>query len=251
VKSRRFTVGLVATMTAVLLGGCPGGAAAADDTSTFEISARGGLLTVRALAASLADVLRVIGERTGIQMNLRGDLTSPVTVRFTDVPIDEMIKRLARGYSVCLLYSSPRPDGLAVLREAWIIAGLPVAAGSTAADPQRRAVWLGEVQRLVARRDAGAAAALARLVAADDDPAVRAQAAIALGRVQDTTAGATLAGALRGDPDAYVRRMAARALGTLHTEEARRGLEAASQDPDAGVRQEATRALMRMRPVLQ
>ena len=238
-------------MTAALLGGCPGGAAAADDTSTFEVSARGGLLTVRALAASLADVLRVIGERTGVQMKLRGDLTTPVTARFTDVPIDEVIKRLARGYSVCLLYSSPRPDGLVVWREAWIIAGLAVAAGSTAIDPQRRAVWLGEVQRLGARHDAGAAAALARLVAADEDPAVRAQAAIALGRVHGAPAGATLAGALRSDSDAYVRRMAARALGTLHTEEARRALEAASQDPDASVRREATRALTTTPPVLR
>lgn len=246
---RNPTIVASALLTAVVLGGSPGLHAATADTSGLEISRHGALLTLTVVATPLADVLRVIGQRTDVRVNFRGDVTTPVTATFRGVPIDEGIKRLARGYSVCLLYGSAADGRAAPLREAWIIATPPATRIATAVDRQRQATWLREIQQLGTRRDTIAIAALARLVAQDDDPVVRAQAAKTLGRVQDPAAGAALATALSGDPDSRVRRMAARALGTLDTEDARRALERASADPDAAVRREISRALGRAAPV--
>ena len=241
---RHPTIAVGALLAALMLGGNPGLHAATADSSVFELSGREGLLTVTVVAAPLGELLRGIGERANVRVSLLGDVTTPVTASFRSVPIDEGIKRLAQGYSVCLLYEAPVENQRAVLREAWIIAS-PAVRGR-AVDQQRQATWLSEIQQLGIRGDAGAIPALARLVSHDSDPVIRARAVTALGRVRDPTAGSSLSAALHADPDAHVRRMAARALGTVDTEDARRALERGAVDPDPAVRQEATRALGRL-----
>lgn len=221
----------------------PSGLAPDAEAPAIDVAGGGGRLTVKILEAPLGDVLRVIAERSGLSVRLRGDLTAPITATFTDLPLDEGIKRLARGHSVALLYGAARPDGTMSLREAWIIENPARPPRSVPLDPQRRAMKLSEVRVLGLRRDAGAAVALGRVVARDEDPVVRAQAAIALGRIPNAATGPALIAALRHDLDSYVRRMAARALGMLRPQDARRALEGASADGDASVRREATRAL--------
>jgi hypothetical protein len=215
------------------------------DSPLIEVSAHASLLTVRILAAPLSDVLRAIAARTKVTIKLRGDLTTPVTAIFAQVPLDEGLKRLARGHSVCLFYGAAGPTGAGSLREAWVIASQHRSGGPPGSDPNRRAAWLAQVQALSARRDATAFHALARLVARDDDPTIRAQAALALGGFAALDAGPVLIEALANDPHPHVRRMAARALGLLRTEDARRALERASTDVDPGVRREAARAVSR------
>ena len=238
--NKRLVVALAGLVLLTVRGA---GAATQMDVSAIEVSAHAGRLTVRILAAPLSDVLRAIAERTKVTIKLRGDLTTPVTAIFAGIPLDEGVKRLARGHSVCLFYGLAGPTGAGSLREAWVIASQHRSGGPPGFDPNRRAAWLAQVQVLSSRRDATALHALARLVAHDDAPMVRAQAALALGSFAALDAGSVLVEALANDPHPHVRRMAARALGSLRTEDARRGLERASTDVDPGVRREAARTV--------
>ena len=78
--------------------------AAAEIPATITVDVRQSLLTVDIRNAPLADVLRVIGERAGLRVLIQGDVSTPVTVAFTGVPLDQGIKRLVRGHSFVLRY---------------------------------------------------------------------------------------------------------------------------------------------------
>jgi hypothetical protein len=211
--------------------------APAREEPALDISLHDGLVTLTINDVPLAEVLRALGEQTGVSVQLRGTLATLVDADFTDVPLDEVIKRLARGHSVCLLYgAAPRDDGVR-LTEAWVIESpargpLPVPA-SRVPDARRT----GE--------RAQAVATLTRMLLDDASPAVRAQAAMELLRLRDAAAAHALTTALRRDPSSRVRRLAVRGLAALRTEDARAAVEAAADDEDAAVRAEVARALAR------
>ena len=117
-------------------------------------------------------------------------------------------------------------------RVAWLVglAGLAVVA---AAFPGRAAGYPESVARAIAiaedeRRVAGD---LERFLA-DSDPAVRARAALAVGRIQDSTTVAKLVPLLK-DGSAEVRREAVFALGQIRHASARAALEGRLEDRDA------------------
>lgn len=90
-----------------------------------------------------------------------------------------------------------------------------------------------------------AAIPLARRLAEDDDPSVRAAAAWALGRIEVHSAEAALGRALR-DRESFVRRAAVTALGALELESSIELLVPMLSDADAGTRAAAAHALGRM-----
>lgn len=225
-------------------------AGAADATApVMEIARHGSRWTLRLQRTPLAEALRAIAARAGVKLSLRGDLATPVTATLTDVPLDEGIKRLARGHSVCLLYDPPGPaaGGRTAdrLTEVLVIENPPAARAPARVDLQQRLSRLRTVRLLGMRRDAESATALARMIAEDDDPVVRRRAVSVLAGSRASGADAVLARALRSDADPQVRRAAALALAPLRTEEARRALEAAAADPDESVRSAASSALGR------
>src|SRR5262245_20593546 len=65
-----------------------------------DVRVEDGRLSVDLREARLADALRLIAQRGRLPMALRGDLGGRVTAQFTNVPLDEGIARLVRGYSV-------------------------------------------------------------------------------------------------------------------------------------------------------
>jgi hypothetical protein len=77
----------------------------------------------------------------------------------------------------------------------------------------------------------------------DPEPLVRIAAVSSLGMLRDETQAPVITQVLARDRDAAVRRAAVQVLATLHSAEARRGLEMAASDSDASVRQAAKDAL--------
>jgi len=123
---------------------------------------------------------------------------------------------------------------------AWLAWALPGHAAAATAATARPAVAYREIAEAEDRRDwaSGKLAAALR----DADPAVRARAALATGRLQDSTSvGALLP--LLADRVAVVRREAAFALGQVGHRSARAALERSLSDADAGVRENAVEAL--------
>ena len=79
--------------------------ATAEMPATIKVDIERGLLTVDIRNVPLADVLRFIAEEAGFRMIIQGDVSTPVTDVFTDVPLNEGIKRLARHQSFILVYA--------------------------------------------------------------------------------------------------------------------------------------------------
>ena len=78
---------------------------ATDQSTEIEIKVRDGMLSVNVENALLAEILIQIAKETGFKLVLYGGLESTTTRTFTDVPINEGIRRLV-GQSLCC-YNSP------------------------------------------------------------------------------------------------------------------------------------------------
>lgn len=66
-----------------------------------------GRLTLSAHDAPLAAVLQAIGEKAGIEIEIRGDLDARVTESLTNIPLDEGIRQLLRTHSFAIKYKPP------------------------------------------------------------------------------------------------------------------------------------------------
>jgi len=237
------------------------------------------LVSVDVHDALLTDVLRSVGEQAAIQVTIRGGSGDRVTESFDGVALDEAIKRLARGYDVVLIYGGRKGlTGTGRLVEALVYQasapGVPVVF-----DPRQRGSRLRAVRSLIQqahRREPGAFDSLVGMLSTDPDPLVRRTAAAgigsfrgpeavaalttalgdqdpmvrtavvsALGAMRDEAMAPTMAQVLARDPEAAVRRAALWALAPLHSDDARRGLQAALSDADASVRRSAVSALNR------
>ena len=221
----------------------PARAESASAEPAMDISHRDGLVTLSINDVPLSDVLQAIGREMGVKVDLRGNLTSLIDAELADVPLDEAIKRLARGHSVCLLYGAPRRDGGAGLMEAWVIESRP---GTTVARrPEAAGRSAVALDGRASRAPRPAVATLTRMLLDDPSPAVRAQAATELLRLRDASATSALVTASRRDASTNVRRLAIRGLAALRTNDAWRAVEMAFDDHDPNVRAEAERALRR------
>jgi hypothetical protein len=219
--------------------------------------------------ASLLEVLRAIAGQAGFRLTVEPGPDTSVSATLTGVSLDEGLRRLAREYSMVLVYAPTGGDGadppvaeVRLYRRDQAPGGLP-AAGSLRA-PAAADAGAAELEGTLAQHPnsllrASAAAALGRaggegakaaLAAALDDeaPGVRKAAIGALGQLGGARGVSALSDVLLRDPDPLLRRQAARALATLQTGEARAALLKAGYnvllgDPDPLVRREAARAL--------
>jgi HEAT repeat protein len=235
-----------------------------DERATFiEVTVDRSQLTVDLRHAPLDHVLRLVGERAGVDVTLRGNLTAPVTRSFTDLPLEEGIRRLADGHSVAVTYGATG-SGQATLTGVWVMAGgsrtssLDSGASASRREPADARVaditseslladQIGEIQRLRGDAADGSEAALARLAdlaASDADAGLRQQAVAALARVKGPLVEQALTEAL-GDAEASVRVRAVRGLRGTGTETAVASLARAStDDADPEVRLAALSALV-------
>ena len=203
-----------------------------------------GRLSVNVRDAPLADVLRLIGQKADLKVNLDGQLRTPITGTFAGVPLEAGIRRLTRGYSSSFAYDPPpHPGQGARFSEIWVIGPDPPAP----TDPRARAARLASVDGLGRRRDDGAIAELSRILAQDPDPTVRARAARALMRARDARATPGLTAAL-GDQQPSVRIQAIHALRSVDGERSAETLgRVLASDPDPSVRRTAAWVLASLR----
>jgi hypothetical protein len=221
--------------------------------SVLDVIVSGGEVTVDVRGVSLAQVLQAVGQRAGVELTLRGDLSAPITQSFSGVPLEEAFQRLAAGHSVVVTYAVAPGDSSrrGRLTEVWVLGrstatDISVAVGgmpgtTSVASTQRNR---GE-PRLSSRRDQEAedrapvatlhfplGGWLSGIQALADEANRGGEGAVA--RLTDISA---------SEPDALVRQQAVAALGRLQGRDVEPVLTAALADDDASVRMQAVRGL--------
>ncbi len=242
-------------------------ALAAEQETTIEVSLRQGLLSVDLRETSLATALSAIGDEAGFRVAITGDLDTPVSWSFTDVPLDKALRRLLQNTNWVLIHGPARDGGTGrlVAVHAWPGHGAAAESAARVAKTIRtgngelagrpplvspdddRSDRLRAVRKLASQPHAGAAKVLALVLSEDEDAVVRRVAAIGLGKLAGGPVLAALAAAL-DDEDKWVRRRAIQGLRRIGGEEAARAVgETLAGDPDPEVRRAAARTLGRMR----
>ncbi len=207
----------------------------------IEVKVREGLLTLDARNAPLADILLTIGEKADFTVDIRGDLSTSVTVSFTDVPLDKVISWLIGNNSWVMIYGT---------------------SGSRALDPQELHVYAKRAQdtktpatvQVTVTNDSGAApesspasledSILNDLAGLDRDARMRAIGM--LGHLKDENSIDILIQVLLEEEDPSIRQHAVIALGRTGGDRAIETLEKISlSDPESAVREAAKLALAR------
>lgn len=226
------------------------GPAATTASANIQFTIDSGHLTLQAEGAPLAEVVTRICKQAGIKFTLQGDLVRPVNRIITNRPLDSAIADLLGNTSFVMIYGLPAgadtPQLLEVRASGQIIGSTGSRArsegpfaedNSVAAKWARRAVTLGfdlepaedmdlftdlvdleagerlyAMQWLASQGNGEAIEALGRFLALDKDPAIRSEAALALGTLGGQAATQNLSRAL-GDADPDVRFQIVEAIG--------------------------------------
>jgi HEAT repeats len=238
-------------------------------TSEFEVQVTGGLLTLEAGGAPLAEVLRAIGRAGAFEVVLRGAFATPVRESFADRPLEDAIRHLVEGHSVVLLRADSNPaSGAAALAEIRVIENPALAASEDAGrdEPSGAGAEVAQDDAADERaREEGTDAPLDReafrlanlgkppptrediLLELDDpDQAERVAAVPKVGSLAPQAALDILAGVFAEEDDGLVRSRAVAALTRLEGPAARGLLrERALADQDPELRMQALNALAR------
>lgn len=229
-----------------------------------EVVVRRGLLSVDLREAPLAEVLRSIGEQSGLRVTVADEVSAQVTETFTNVPLEQGIRRLARWHSLVAIYvASERAGGVPELAELRVYGMSVRASGEVGAAMDRQdgmdpaslvaaepgaaapsvALRIQGLRRLAQTGDQAAVAPLAQALTRDREPQVRAEAAIGLATVGGEAALAALTEALT-DENVSVRLRVADALGRFQDDRARQMLDQMGHDDsEPRVRRRATAIL--------
>lgn len=225
-------------------------------STVVEVDVRGDALTVDVRGAPLAELLRTIATKAGIDLTFRGDIDTVVAESFAGLPLEEGIRRLARGHSVTATYAvSTEAPTREVLTGIWVVgrataidsARAPEGEDSPSATADPFVARIGEIRNLADEAGRGNEAAAVRLVdvsVSEPEVRVREQAVAALARIAGPLVEPALTVAL-DDAEPSVRVRAVRGLRGTGTETAVASLARAStDDADPEVRLAALSALM-------
>jgi hypothetical protein len=216
-----------------LIGSGPGAAADAP----FALRAENDRLSLDAEDAPLEEVLEEIVKQVGVEIIIHGEIQRVVSVEFSDIPLEEGLKRLIRDFDHVFVYAATEGGGVSV-QELIIYAGEGVgryeASTPGPITPQKRRSPL----KLKGTSLESLASALE-----DEDPEVREEAVDLLADSEDERAVLYLSEVLLNDEDEDVRESAAMALEDLGDQRAIGALIRALRDPEAGVRESAVDAL--------
>lgn len=219
-----------------------------------------GRLDGRLDGASLDRVLAAIATQSGITFHLHGTADERVTIRLSDVPLEDGLRHLLQNTDFLFVYGR-RPgdrgaEGPSVLQvhvyplagrtdRPAIVSGTdddgPVASErgvSPDAEVTRR-----RAARALARSADGTPQALADAIGHEEDASARESLARALGGTDGAETVPALARVVADDPDEGVRETAALALGKTWSEAAVEPLIGALGDTDSSVRGAAADAL--------
>lgn len=221
----------------------------------IEVEIRNGLLSLDVKNAPLDGVIRAIGEVAGFNTVVLGPLDTRVTQSLTEVPVYDVVRRLARDTIFVMIHAQDGSDAEAApikeIRLYRSALGPLVPTAREAVDPAVLAGLLADdarariraVQTIGGTGEASSIALLEHVIVKDDDPMVRGQAAAALGQIGGKHAVSGLQAAL-GDPVQSVRVQAVRGLGRIGEAESAQVLgELLLHDADRRVRRRAAWSL--------
>ena len=159
------------------------------DSSIEEVVVERGRLTLSVQNALLAEVLQAIGEKAGIAIEIRGDLTERITTSFTDILLEEGLRQLLRGQSFALSYAPSASDAkrtsliaISVLARSRVNPAATAAKVSTVGEQREK---LRRIQALARQKDTKAVRELSTLALSDPSPFVRSRAVSALGQLRN------------------------------------------------------------------
>lgn len=248
-------VGLILSAVAAAPSAFAEGPTKIDVQSGVFVTVRDGLATVDAHDAALADVLRAFAEQADFELSIKGEAEQNVTWRFKGVPVDEAVHKILQHVSSVVTIA---PDGVTlvevrVLRSGSESSGLVtqvehvITTKQADIDLLEREDRIRVAQSLVRQPNVKAIKQLTQLVSEDEDPTVRAVAAVGLGKLRIIKAKEALIDAL-SDQDSLVRRRAVQGLGRLWGGDAVEPLSLALlEDLDPYVRREAALRLGKIR----
>jgi HEAT repeats/PBS lyase HEAT-like repeat len=212
----------------------------------MEVTGRG--ITARLKDAPLVKVLEILAQKTDARIVFYGATENTVTAEFSNLRLEEGLRRLFLGRNLAYFYSSPAPgkrrrlEQVLILEPADAITREPPF--SSTSDPGRQDKPGSEGIPPGAADEEGAITELAEVLSEAKDGDARAEAAKQLGKTWNEEAIAPLAQAVSQDDRAAVRQAAADALGRTWSEKAVPPLvDALINDPDALVREQAARSL--------
>ena len=235
---------------------------------------QGGLLSVDVRDAPMREVLRIVGEQAAVAITLQGDTDERVTESFSNLGLEDGVRRIAQGYAVIMIWGaqgrlaevrvyktalpggggisiSAQPDTPTTPNPQIADQGSPGATASAppgivdpqAPQPQTPTELVQDLAQRARQKDAGALAALIEMLGQSNDPGVRQDIAAALGGIGGSAAVDALAAASK-DQDSTVRTRAVLALGQIGDERlAGPATDLIRNDPDPTVRRTAVWAL--------
>jgi hypothetical protein len=195
-------------------------------------------LTVRVNNIPLERIFSEIASLTGIEVFIHAPAEELVSREFSDLSLEDGLKKLARGYSHVFVYDPGSPGRKEERLKAIII--YPKTAAHLSEKPKPRVI--SDDNETLPKERRTPMESLSGLLL-DKDPEVREEAVDLLGESKDDRAISHLIGVLRSDENADVRASAADALGDLGYPAALDGLIEALSDSDAMVRESAVDAL--------
>ena len=209
------------------------------DEAFFVVRVKDNVLSVKVRDIPLKKVLTEIANQTSIKVTLYVPTEEPLSVDFSDVPLEKGLKRLTRDYSSVFIYGSERGEEPEI-REVIIYA-------KTGSSPEKRTGPRTMASRKPSKLPSEdfKSSPLESQVKdlRDKDPSVRKKALEALAGSGDDRAIIHLGKVLVKDKNDDVRATAAGALGELGDERAVVPLIQALGDKNARVRESAADAL--------
>lgn len=207
-----------------------------------EVIVQSGRLSVRVHQTRLEEVLEAVAREAGLEIVLKGTFDTPVTATFTDLPLDEGIRRLCRGQWIVMIYDGPPGEepgsGLSKVSVTSAFSDPRVANPTTRANratqgahDTARSALLPRPENLTVALRMGPADSRTKIIGALVDE-----------RGLDAVV-QILGDAATRDPDLRIRQSAIQALGSMASPGALEAIRAVLNDPNASVRSAANLAL--------
>ena len=247
-QGRREAVAVCGSLLLLVLWACGGGTESG--SHDVLLSLHGERLSATLRQASVGEVFAELARQTGIQMQVEGAAaTETVSAEFTNLLLDEGIKRILQGENYALTYSEESQDNLGrgkivavrvLASRSEPIPREPVSDVATGPNPR---LGTSAVVQGAEMRDRSALASFLSATR-DADPRARRTAVIALGELGDESAVEALGQLLISDSDKKVRRAATEALAEIGSPQALGALGGALKDQDLVVQRNAAEAIV-------
>ncbi|MDH3673672.1 MAG: HEAT repeat domain-containing protein [Gammaproteobacteria bacterium] len=215
----------IGTITATALGDATGPEASG---ATVEVELHDGLLTLHASSAPLVEIIRAIGKEAGFETLVHGELDDVLTRSLIALPLEQALRQLLKDVSNVMLFEESQAPRLT---QVWLYGH--TISGRTSAAPSfetpeatvivqaldtERATLITAIRERARAGELQAIQELTRLLREDVDPAVRSQAAGALGEIGDAAAISALQMGVE-DSEQLVRMRSIRALAPIKSDQ--------------------------------